>query len=203
MNFYIIHNASFPLRKTFLDAQFRRYGISNYEYIEIDSEDRVVSAYVNAFQKISQDETIQCGMVFIDTILLSQNLLEYIYFAHLQMISSETSKDVIFINVSSKTPSTPEKKMKKKILHLTTWDVQDIYINYSSSFMVSKSGAQCILRYIETCIRKSASYQTVDNLFLITDPVTRKAVQTNHSVDLVIFNTNMFYSDRFNVYWLQ
>jgi len=203
MNFYIIHNAAYPLRKTFLDAQFRRYGISNYEYVEIDSEDRVVSAYVNTFRKISQDETIQCGFVFIDTILLSQNLLEYIYFAHLQMLSTETSMDVIFINVSLTTNQTREKKMKKKILHMTTWDVQDSYINYSSSFMVSKSGAQCILRYIETCIRKSSSYQTIDNLFLITDRVTKKTIQNNHSVDLVLFNTNMFHSDRFNVYWLQ
>jgi hypothetical protein len=202
MNFFIIHNAKFPLRKEFIDAQFKRYCISDYEFVDIESETELVSAYVNTFEKIAQIKNILYGVVIIDTVLLSRHFLEYIYFAYLQMTSSGVAQDIIFINRQTISETYGEKIMETRMLHATTWYIDDIDTNYSSSFIVSKRGARIIIQFNKVCI-KMGEYESANSCFTTRDPETKKHIQTFRSVNLFLFNASKFYTDDFSVYWLR
>lgn len=202
MNFFIIHNAKFPLRKAFIDAQFKRYGMTDYEFVEIESETELVSAYINAFEKIAETKSILYGVVIIDTVLLSRNLLEYIYFAYLQMKSSGIIQDIIFINRQTTSETRSEKLMETRMFHASSWYVDDVDTNYSSSFMVSKRGARIIIQFNKACIRMG-EYKSPNSCFTTRDPETKKQVQTFRSVNLFLFNASKFYTDDFSVYWLR
>lgn len=203
MNIFIIHNAEFPLRKNFIDAQFQRYGIRDYEFINIESETEIMTAYINVFEKIARCTDIQFGVVIVDTILLTRKFLEYIYFAHLQMISSDSIHDVIFITPPNESlPNNNEKKMEMRINHISNWDISDIDITHSASFIVSKKAAGLIVRVNEINIRRG-EYKTPNNCFKVRDPMTNKLIQTLKSVDFMIFSMIKTYSENFFVYWLK
>lgn len=201
MNFYIIHNSQFPTRKEFIDAQFRRYGISEYEFVDIESDTKIVSAYIEAFERISSSETVNCGVILIDTIMLTRNFLEYVYFAHLQMISTEFAHDIIFITKQTDNVTTP-KKLVTKFAHTSSWNIDDEDIIYSNLFMISKQGASHTVRFNNTCLRRN-EYKSVDTCFLRRNPETKTLVQTIKSVDLLLYNVSKTYADSFVVSWLQ
>ena len=202
MNFFIIHNAEFPLRKTFIDAQFNRYGISEYEFVEIESETKLVSAYINTFEKIARNENIKYGVVIIDTILLSRNFLEYIYFAYLQMVTPGMAHDIIFITTQTETQHCDNKRLNTRLHHQSTWDIDNVDINHSTSFLISKRSARIIIQFNNACIR-TGEYESVNTCFTTRDSETKKQVQTFRSIDLFLFNASKFYIDDFSVYWLQ
>ena len=200
MNFFIIHNSNFPLRKSFLEAQFKRYGINEYEFINIVSETRIMSAYMQAFEKITQDDSIQYGVILTDIILLSRDLLEYIYYAHLQMVSCEKSQDIIFISQSN----ILSKRKNMKVLNPDryNWNTEDVDIHYSNSFVISKKAAQIAVSFNNKNIQRR-TYDTIDDYYRLLDPISKQLLQNIKSVDLFLFNIHLYYQDDFFVYWLK
>jgi len=200
MNFFIIHNSNYPLRKSFIEAQFKRYGINEYEFINIVSETKIMSAYIQAFEKIARDDNIQYGVILTDMLLLSRELLEYIYFAHLQMVSCESSQDIIFISQSD----ILSRKKNMEILNPDkyNWNTEDDDIHYSNIFMISKKAAQKAVSFNDKNIRRQI-YDTIDNYYRLLDPTTSQLLQNLKSVDLFLFNIQLYYHNDFFVYSLK
>ena len=200
MNFFIIHNSNYPLRKSFIEAQFKRYGINEYEFINIVSETKIMSAYIQAFEKIARDDNIQYGVILTDMLLLSRELLEYIYFAHLQMVSCERSQDIIFISQSD----ILSRKKNMEILNPDkyNWNTEDDDIHYSNIFMISKKAAQKAVSFNDKNIRRQI-YDTIDNYYRLLDPTTSQLLQNLKSVDLFLFNIQLYYHNDFFVYSLK
>ena len=143
MKFYIIHNNQFPLRKVFLEAQFKRYDITNYEFVDIQCSGVILSTYINILHVISLKKDSHCdnvSCILIDTILITRKLLDHIEYSHFITVSSEKSKDIIFIHPS---PSNQYTKINKqtKTIHKDCWKWGD-QTNYSCCFVVTPQYAK-------------------------------------------------------------
>jgi hypothetical protein len=185
MKFYVIHDPRFPLRKIFLQAQFKRYNITKYEFVEIPQSGVILSTYIDLLYNISvtkniiQDNTF---CILIDTVLLTRNFLDRVKYGHFKTIVPNNSYDIIFIHPSS-IHSTKIIK-KKMIIHKDIWKWSD-QNNYSSCFIITPTCAKLFHEYHTYC-QETNEYKN------------NKTGMTDHSlfsVDKWLFNCALMYSN--------
>ena len=202
MWFYIIHNNQFPLRKVFLEAQFKRYDITNYEFIDIQCSGVILSTYINTLHLISlkkgSHDSSCC--ILIDTILITRNLLDRIEYSHFITVSSEKSNDINFIHPSPSDHSTRINKQTKTI-HKDCWKWDD-HINYSSCFVVTPSYAKLMCDY-HNHYEKTNEYNNINEIFLYKNIRTGRMEHSLNSVDKWLLNCAIMYSNHsLHTLWL-
>lgn len=154
MDFLVIHNPQFPIRKVFLQAQFRRYGIVDYEFINIKDTTAIVSAYLETLRIIANNQKDTCSCIITDTVLITARFLERIRYGHLTMISSDRPYDIIFVNPFDNTNNSTKCKKQIKILHKSCWNWDDDTVRYSATFIVTPHCATRMIAFHGTCIEK-------------------------------------------------
>ena len=82
------------------------------------------------------------------------------------------------------------------------WNTEDDDIHYSNIFMISKKAAQKAVSFNDKNIRRQI-YDTIDNYYRLLDPTTSQLLQNLKSVDLFLFNIQMYYHNDFFVYSLK
>jgi len=186
MNFLVIHNPQFPSRKIFLQAQFRRYGIVDYEFIEIKNTSTIVTAYLEALRNISNNQKDTCSCIIVDTILITARFLEKIRYGHLTMISSDKPYDIIFVNPFETKNSSGKVKKQTRIIHKSCWNWENDELQYSSAFIVTPHCAVRMLSFHSKCIDKGI-YGHEDEIFICANPVTGINEQSLLSMDKWIY----------------
>jgi hypothetical protein len=197
MKFYVIHDPRFPLRKIFLQAQFKRYDISEYEFIEIPRSGVILSTYINLLHIISLTKKNVC--ILIDTVLLTRNFLDRVKYGHFMSVSSEKSQDVIFIHPTS--IHTTKITKQKKTIHKDTWNWGD-QTNYSSCFIISPSCAKLFYDYHIHC-QDTNEYENINDIYLFKNDKTGLKEQSLISIDKWLFSCALIYSKQsLQILWL-
>jgi hypothetical protein len=197
MKFYVIHDPRFPLRKIFLQAQFKRYDISEYEFIEIPQSGVILSTYINLLHIISLTKNNVC--ILIDTVLLTRNFLDRVEYGHFMSVSSEKSQDVIFIHPTS--IHTTKIKKQKKTIHRECWNWGD-QTNYSSCFIISPSCAKLFYDYHIHC-QDTNEYENINDIYLFKNDKTGLKEQSLISIDKWLFSCALIYSKySLQIVWL-
>jgi hypothetical protein len=197
MKFYVIHDPRFPLRKIFLQAQFKRYDISEYEFIEIPRSGVILSTYINLLHIISLTKKNVC--ILIDTVLLTRNFLDRVEYGHFMSVSSEKSQDVIFIHPTS--IHTTKITKQKKTIHKDSWNWGD-QTNYSSCFIISPSCAKLFYDYHIHC-QDTNEYENINDIYLFKNDKTGLKEQSLISIDKWLFSCALIYSKySLQIVWL-
>jgi hypothetical protein len=193
MKFYIIHDPRFPLRKIFLQAQFKRYDITVYEFVEIPRSGVILSTYIQLLHTISltkksiSDNTF---CIIIDTVLLTRNFLDKVEYGHFINVSSEKPQDVIFIHTTS--IHTTKIKKQKRTIHRECWNWDD-QTNYSSCFIISPSCAKLFYDYHIHC-QDTNEYENINDIYLFKNDKTGLKEQSLISIDKWLFSCALIYS---------
>ena len=194
MRFYVIHDQRFPLRKVFLQAQFKRYEFTDYEFIEIPCSGVILSTYIRLLRIISHNknnnsDNLYC--ILIDTILLTRNLLDRIEYGHFTAVSSENSQDIIFVHPNPKHSTKILKEVKT--LHKDSWNWSD-QTNYSSCFVVTPVCAKLLYGYHKYC-KNAKEYDDINEIYLYRNIQTGLLEQTLDSLDNWLYECAMKYSN--------
>jgi hypothetical protein len=201
MKFYVIHDPRFPLRKIFLQAQFKRYDISEYEFVEIPGSGAILFTYINLLHIISLNKNNICDntyCILIDTVLLTRNFLDRVEYGHFVNVSSEKPQDVIFIHPTS--IHTKIKKQKKTI-HKDSWSWGD-QTNYSACFIIRPSCAKLFYNYHKHC-KDTNEYEDVNDLYLYTNDKTGLKEQSLSSIDKWLLICALMYSNHsLQILWM-
>ena len=202
MKFYVIHDPRFPLRKIFLQAQFKRYDITVYEFVEIPRSGVILSTYIQLLHTISLTKKSIYDNVFciiIDTVLLTRNFLDKVEYGHFVNISSEKSNELIFIHPTS--IHTTKIKRVKKTIHRDCWNWCD-QTNYSSCFIITPSCAKLFYEYHRYCLDKN-EYENVNEIYLYKNNKTGLNEQTINSIDKWLFSCVLMYSNHsLQILWM-
>jgi hypothetical protein len=202
MKFYVIHDPRFPLRKIFLQAQFKRYDITVYEFVEIPRSGVILSTYIQLLHTISLTKKGIYDNVFciiIDTVLLTRNFLDKVEYGHFVNISSEKSNELIFIHPTS--IHTTKIKRVKKTIHKDCWNWGD-QTNYSSCFIITPSCAKLFYEYHKYCLDKN-EYENVNEIYLYKNNKTGLNEQTINSIDKWLFSCALMYSNHsLQILWM-
>jgi hypothetical protein len=202
MKFYVIHDPRFPLRKIFLQAQFKRYDITVYEFVEIPRSGVILSTYIQLLHTISLTKKSIYDNVFciiIDTVLLTRNFLDKVEYGHFVNISSEKSNELIFIHPTS--IHTTKIKRVKKTIHRDCWNWCD-QTNYSSCFIITPSCAKLFYEYHKYCLDKN-EYENVNEIYLYKNNKTGLNEQTINSIDKWLFSCVLMYSNHsLQILWM-
>jgi hypothetical protein len=200
VNFIIIHNPLFPLRKVFLMAQFKRYRITNYEFINIENPRFIASTYLDAYTHISHSKNNISYWIIIDNVLITSNLLHKLYFSHHLIMSSDISYDIIFINpIDTNGYISVSKKYNHPLLWFPETNVNN---NYSSCFFISKKCAKYIIMYHTLCLR-SNEYASIKDIYLFKNDKTKIKEQTLLTIDKWLFEfCASCKKNRVNTIWL-
>lgn len=193
MRFYVIHNKQFPLRKVFLKAQFKRYDITNYEFVEI-SQSGVILFYIQLLQQLSTNtnkNSDKTYCILLDTVLLTHNFLDKIQYGHFTAVSSEKSHDIIFIHPTSQTSQKIIKQVKT--LHKDSWKWND-HTNFSSCFIITSTCAKLIVDYHRFC-EENGEYEDVNKIWLYKNSNTGVAEQTLSSFDNWLYKCVIMHSN--------
>lgn len=203
MKFYVIHNRRFPLRRVFLQAQFKRYDITDFEFIEIPGSHVISSTYIHLLHIISRNKNKNSDKIYcilIDTVLITRNFLDRVQYGHVIAISSEKSQDIIFVhpiysNSSNSPNSSNSQKIKKQIktLHKDTWKWDD-HTNYSSCFIITSSCAKLMVEYHKYC-EDNGEYDDINQLWLYKNSKTGIAEQTLASFDNWLYKCVIMHSN--------
>jgi hypothetical protein len=197
MKFYVIHDPRFPLRKIFLQAQFKRYDISDYEFVEIPRSGVILSTYINLLHIISLTKKNVC--ILIDTVLLTRNFLDRVEYGHFMSVSSEKSQDVIFIHPTS--IHTTKITKQKKTIHKDSWNWGD-QTNYSSCFIISPSCAKLFYDYHIHC-QDTNEYENINDIYLFKNDKSGLKEQSLISIDKWLFSCALIYSNQsLQIVWL-
>jgi len=197
MKFYVIHNPRFPLRKIFLQAQFKRYDISEYEFVEIPRSGVILSTYINLLHVISLTKKNVC--ILIDNVLLTRNFLDRVEYGHFMSVSSEKSQDVIFIHPTS--IHTTKITKQKKTIHKDSWNWGD-QTNYSSCFIISPSCAKLFYDYHIHC-QDTNEYENINDIYLFKNDKSGLKEQSLISIDKWLFSCALIYSNHsLQIVWL-
>lgn len=186
MNFLVIHNTQFPIRKVFIQAQFKRYGIVDYEFINIKDMSSIVTAYLESLRIVANKQKDSCSCIITDTVLITARFLERIRYGHLTMISSSKSYDIIFVNPFDNTNNSVKCIKQTKTLHKSCWNWDDDTVRYSADFIVTPYCATRMIEFHCTCIEKKI-YEHENQIFAIANPVTGIIEQSLMSVDKWIY----------------
>ena len=202
MKFYVIHDPRFPLRKIFLQAQFKRYDITVYEFVEIPRSGVILSTYIQLLHTISLTKKSIYDNVFciiIDTVLLTRNFLDKVEYGHFVNISSEKSNELIFIHPTS--IHTTKIKRVKKTIHRDCWNWCD-QTNYSSCFIITPSCDKLFYEYHRYCLDKN-EYENVNEIYLYKNNKTGLNEQTINSIDKWLFSCVLMYSNHsLQILWM-
>lgn len=202
MKFYVIHDPRFPLRKIFLQAQFKRYDITVYEFVEIPRSGVILSTYIQLLHTISLTKKSIYDNVFciiIDTVLLTRNFLDKVEYGHFVNISSEKSNELIFIHPTS--IHTTKIKRVKKTIHRDCWNWGD-QTNCSSCFIITPSCAKLFYEYHKYCLDKN-EYENVNEIYLYKNNKTGLNEQTINSIDKWLFSCVLMYSNHsLQILWM-
>jgi hypothetical protein len=202
MKFYVIHEERFYLRKVFLQAQFKRYDITDYEFIVIPHSGGILSSYMHVLYEIKNNnnnnsDNLYC--IFIDTILLTRNLLDRIEYSHFMEISSEKSQDIIFIHPISNHSTKISRDVKT--LHRDTWKWND-ETNYSSCFIVTPMSAKLLYDYHMHC-KNTEEYEDINQICLYKNFKTGLLEQSLVSLDNWLYSCVIKYSNYpLQSYWI-
>lgn len=186
MNFLVIHNPQFPIRKAFLQAQFNRYGIVDYEFINIKDLSSIVTAYLESLRIIANNQKDTCSCIITDTVMITARFLERIRYGHLTMISSSKSYDIIFVNPFDNTNNSDKCKKQTKTLHKSCWNWDDDTVRYSATFIVTPYCAMRMIDFHGTCIEKKI-YDHENEIFAVVNPNTGIREQSLMSMDKWIY----------------
>jgi hypothetical protein len=197
MRFYVIHEPRFPLRKVFLQAQFKRYDIVDYEFIEIPSSGAILSTYIQMLRTIKRykndnntSDNLYC--ILIDTILLTRRLLDCIEYSHFMEITSERSQNIMFIHPNSN--HSTKIKVEIKTLHKDTWKWDD-QINQSSCFVVTPLSAKLLYEYHKHC-KNTNEYDDINKIYLYKNKnITGALEQSLVSLDGWLYECIVKYSN--------
>jgi len=202
MKFYVIHDSRFPLRKIFLQAQFKRYDITEYEFVEIPGLYAILSTYINLLHIISLNKKSICDNTFcilIDTVLLTRNFLDKVEYGHFMNVSSKKPQDIIFIHPTS--IHTTKIKKQKKTIHKDSWNWGD-QTNYSSCFIISPYCAELFYDYHKYCIDTN-EYDDINELYLYTNDKTGLKEQSLISIDKWLLRCTLMYSNHsLQILWM-
>lgn len=194
MRFYVIHDRRFPLRKVFLQAQFKRYDIVDYEFIEIPRAGAILSTYIQMLRTIKRCKNDKNNLfcILIDTILLTRSLLDRIEYSHFMEITSEKSQNIIFIHPNSF--HSTKIRVDVKTLHKDTWKWDD-QINQSSCFVVTPMSAKLLYEYHKHC-KHTNEYDDINKIYLYKNKnITDVLEQSLASLDGWLYECIVNYSN--------
>jgi hypothetical protein len=200
VHFIVIHNPLFKLRKVFLMAQFKRYRITMYEFINIENQMFIASAYLEAYTRISNSRNNAIYCIIIDNVLITSNLLHKLYFSHHLIMSSDISYDIIFINpVDSNSYISMSRKYTSPLLWFPESNTSN---NYSACFFMSKKCAKYIIMYHTLCLRTN-EYKSINDIYLFKNKQTKLKEQTLLTIDKWLFEfCASCRNNRVNTLWL-
>ena len=198
MKFYVIHDPRFHLRKIFLQAQFKRYDITEYEFVEIPQSGVILSTYIELLFKISIQRYNTC-CILIDTVLLTRSFLDKIKYGHFKTIVSNKSHDMIFVHPLSNHSTKITKE--RKTIHRDNWFWND-QMNYSSCFVITSTCAKLFYNYHKYC-QDTNEYKNINEIYLYKNNKTGMMEQSLNSVDKWLFNCALMYSNHsLKILWL-
>jgi hypothetical protein len=202
MKFYVIHEERFPLRKVFLKAQFKRYEITDYEFIEIPCSTGILSSYIHILHIISRNKNYNSDNLYcilIDTILLTRKLLDNIEYGHFTLVTSKKSQEIIFIHPNSNHSTKMSREVKT--LHKDSWKWDD-QTNHSSCFIVTHLSAKLLYEYHKHC-ENAEEYTDINTIYLSRNSKTGLLEQSMVSLDNWLYECAMKYSNYpLQSYWI-
>lgn len=187
--FYVIHNQRFPLRKVFIQAQFKRYNITAYQFIEIPLSGVILSTYIQLIHQLSlniTNHTNKTYCIMVDTVLITKNLLDRVQYGHFMTISCKKSIDLIFVHPISH--NSQKIIQQSKTLHLDSWKWND-QIPHSSCFIITTQCAKLMIDYHNFC-QDTGEYNDIDKLFL-----SGLSCHTLNSLDKWIYKCAIMHSN--------